>query len=129
MPSALPKMGGGAMLPRPMLPHRLLRVEAAIHLSNINESHALIDRFDSRAYTQIIAKEASMRFLVALLVFVVAGPTIAGSMLIPLLDPSWGFDAVTYFPYVVGGGFLVALPISYILAGMLMKRIQPPTAN
>lgn len=70
-----------------------------------------------------------MRVLVALLIFVVAGPTIVGSMIIPLADPSWGFDAGTYFPYVVGGGFLIALPISYILAGMVMKRIQSPAAN
>lgn len=65
-----------------------------------------------------------MRFVVMLLVFVVVGPTIVGSLIIPLTDPSWGFNSDALFPYLVVGGFLVALPISYVLAGMIMKRVN-----
>ncbi len=65
-----------------------------------------------------------MRFLVTLLIFVVAAPTIIGSLIIPLTDPSWGFNAQELFPYLALGGALAALPISYIIAGIIMKRVR-----
>ena len=65
-----------------------------------------------------------MRYLVTLLVFLIAGPTIVGSLIIPLTDPAWGFDGQKYFLYVVVGGALLALPISYLVAGMIMRRVQ-----
>ncbi len=65
-----------------------------------------------------------MRYIVMLLVFVIVGPTIVGSLIIPLTDPSWGFDSNALFPYVVGGGFLLAIPISYVIAGIIMKRVN-----
>ncbi len=70
-----------------------------------------------------------MRFLVMLLVFLMAGPTIVGSLLIPLTDPAWGFQGDKYILHVVGIGVLIALPVSYIVAGMIMKRVQSATAN
>lgn len=70
-----------------------------------------------------------MRFVVTLLVFLIVGPTIVGSMIIPLTDPSWGFDSDALFPYVVGGGFLLALPISYVIAGIIMKRVGGAMAS
>lgn len=64
-----------------------------------------------------------MRFLVMLLVFVIVAPTVVGSLIIPLTDPAWGFDGWSLFPYVAGGGVLVALPVSYIISGIIMQRV------
>lgn len=69
------------------------------------------------------------RFVVMLLVFIMAGPTIVGSLIIPLTDPAWGFDAEKLMPYIVGGGFLVALPISYILSGMITRQMDAARAK
>ncbi len=65
-----------------------------------------------------------MRYLVMLVVFVIAAPVVVGSLIIPLTDPAWGFDGWSFFPYVVAAGFLIALPISYVISGILMKQIS-----
>ena len=65
-----------------------------------------------------------MRYLVMLLVFVIVAPTVVGSLIIPLTDPSWGFDGWKYFPYVVGAGALVALPVSYVISGLVMRKVE-----
>lgn len=69
-----------------------------------------------------------MRLLITLVIFLMVGPATVGSMIIPLTDPSWGFDAEKYFLHVVGIGVLIALPISYFVAGMIMKRVQAASA-
>ncbi len=70
-----------------------------------------------------------MRYLVTLLVFLIAGPTIVGSLIIPLTDPAWGFDGYKYILYIVGLGVLIALPVSYFVAGMIMKKVEAATAK
>lgn len=65
-----------------------------------------------------------MRYLVMLVVFVMAAPTIMGSMIIPLTDPAWGFNGWSFFPYVLGLGVLIAIPVSYFISGMIMKQVQ-----
>jgi len=64
-----------------------------------------------------------MRYAVMLVVFVMAAPTIVGSMIVPLTDPAWGFDGWRYFPYVAGLGVLIALPVSYFVSGMIVKQV------
>ncbi|MEM7775439.1 MAG: hypothetical protein AAF732_07495 [Pseudomonadota bacterium] len=70
-----------------------------------------------------------MRFLVALLVFVMVGPMIAGLMILPLTDPASPFEVKELFGYVAAAGFLIALPISYIIAWAIMRRVRRPTTD
>lgn len=70
-----------------------------------------------------------MRYLVTLLVFLIAGPTIVGSLIIPLTDPAWGFDGQKYILYIVGVGVLIALPVSFLVAGMIMRKVEAATAK
>ncbi|MEQ8825740.1 MAG: hypothetical protein RIC14_15345 [Filomicrobium sp.] len=70
-----------------------------------------------------------MRFLVMLLVFVMAAPTVMGAMIIPLTDPAWGFDGWKYFPYAAAAGAVVALPVSYVISGIIMKRVEAAAAK
>ena len=53
-----------------------------------------------------------------------SGPGRCTSLIIPLTDPSWGFDSNALLPYVIGSGFLLAIPISYVIAGIIMKRMN-----
>lgn len=65
-----------------------------------------------------------MRFWLMLLVFVMAAPTIVGSMIIPLTDPAWGLDGWEFFPYVAAAGAVAAIPISYYVSGMIMRGMK-----
>ncbi|KUO61359.1 MAG: hypothetical protein APF80_05940 [Alphaproteobacteria bacterium BRH_c36] len=58
-----------------------------------------------------------------------AGPTIVGSLIIPLTNPSWGFDGGKHFAYVIVAGFLIALPVSYVIAGIIVKGIETPAGK
>ncbi len=63
-----------------------------------------------------------MHFALTLVMFVICGVTVSGSMLAVLLaleKPT--SEVISLLPIVAGAGFLLALPVSYILASMLLK--------
>ncbi len=71
-----------------------------------------------------------MRFLLTFVMFVIVGVTIAGSLMIALLiAPISGQDVQKLFAWVIGSGFALALPVSYILAGHLLKLTQDKTSG
>jgi hypothetical protein len=58
---------------------------------------------------------------IALLVWIVSGTTIAGSALLVLLAvPAWEPLVWDYMLWVCLGGFIVALPISWIVARQIV---------
>jgi hypothetical protein len=59
-----------------------------------------------------------------LVVFVIVAPTIMGSLIIPLTDPSWGFDGHKLFPYAAVAGLVAALPISFVVSGIVMHQLK-----
>jgi hypothetical protein len=64
-----------------------------------------------------------MRTALTLVLFVILGVVLAGSAVTALLSaPISSAEVWTYFPWIVAGGFAVALVISYFLAGTLLKR-------
>lgn len=64
-----------------------------------------------------------MRFWITLILFVIVGVTVTGSLMTVLLaEPVPNLDVMGLMPWVVGIGFLISLPISYVIAGMIMAR-------
>lgn len=64
-----------------------------------------------------------MRFALSLVLFVILGVTLTGSAVTALLSaPISSGDVWEYFPWLAGISFLVALIVSYVLAGYLLKR-------
>ncbi|MBU6442300.1 MAG: hypothetical protein KGR48_00190 [Alphaproteobacteria bacterium] len=62
-------------------------------------------------------------FKIALLIWVMAGVTLAGSLiLIALVMPGFGQSEMQMIPIAGIAGFLIAMPLSYLLA----KRISHP---
>ncbi|MGF1650068.1 MAG: hypothetical protein ACFCUN_06435 [Hyphomicrobiaceae bacterium] len=66
-----------------------------------------------------------MRLSLTFVVFVIVGPTVAGILLTGLLSTdAHGLSVTEMFAPVAGLGFLIGLPISYVIAGSLMKRLK-----
>ena len=69
-----------------------------------------------------------MRFALGLLIFVIAGPLIAGIAVLVLISAPelgyHGFDVAQNFGWVAGIAFLVALPISFIFSGVLARGMR-----
>lgn len=64
-----------------------------------------------------------MRFWITLILFVIVGVTVTGSLMTVLLsEPVPNLDVMGLMPWTVAIGFLISLPISYVIAGMIMKR-------
>jgi hypothetical protein len=61
---------------------------------------------------------------VALLVWIMLGTTLAGiAVMAVLATPSLSADAKSLIPWAAGIGAVVALPISYVVAGMITRRM------
>ncbi|MEO1282028.1 MAG: hypothetical protein AAFV69_09865 [Pseudomonadota bacterium] len=64
-----------------------------------------------------------MHFALTLVMFLICGVTVSGSALAVLLALDKPIsEVISLFPWVAAGGFLAALPVSYILASKLLKR-------
>lgn len=64
-----------------------------------------------------------MRLMLTLVMFLIVGATLTGSFVIALLVGAAPARVVQdLIPWVAMGGFLVSLPISYFLAGYLLKK-------
>lgn len=63
-----------------------------------------------------------MRLTLTLLIFVMASVTVAGAILTAALSaPELGLITFANIGWVAGAGFVIALPLSYRLAGMLLN--------
>jgi hypothetical protein len=61
---------------------------------------------------------------VALLVWIMLGTTLAGiAVMVVLATPSLSADAKSFIPWAAAIGAVVALPISYVVAGMITRRM------
>lgn len=66
-----------------------------------------------------------MRFVLTLIVFIMASVTVAGALLtLALSYPSLGLDTMETFGWVALVGFALALPISYIVSGRLQSKLS-----
>jgi len=66
-----------------------------------------------------------MRLAMTLVVFLIVGVTVAGAAITVLLaGPFSTQEVIDLFGWVAAAGFLVSLPISYVIAGNLMKRMN-----
>lgn len=64
-----------------------------------------------------------MRFVLVLIIFLMAGVTVTGTLITALLAvPFPGKDVQELFGWVALGGFALALPISYIVASNIIKN-------
>jgi len=64
-----------------------------------------------------------MRWILTLAMFFMVGSTLTGSLVIGLLAGAVpGANVRELMPLVAAGGFLVSIPISYILAGVILKK-------
>ncbi len=64
-----------------------------------------------------------MRLVLTLIVFVMVGSTLAGSLVTALLAGAIpGADIQQLIPWVAIGGFLAAVPISYLVANAILKK-------
>jgi len=74
-----------------------------------------------------------MRIVLGLVVFVIAGPTLAGTALLALLVlPEFGYtqiDVMGNFGWVAGISFLVALPVSFVISGVLARNMRETPAK
>jgi len=66
-----------------------------------------------------------MRLILSIVVFIIVGVTVAGSVLIVALSmPELGLAKIGTIGWSAGVGFLLAAPVSYWIAGMLMERAR-----
>lgn len=64
-----------------------------------------------------------MRLGLTLMLFLVASVTVAGAIVtVALTVPQLGLDNIRVFGWVAISGFVIALPISYWIAGVLLRR-------
>lgn len=64
-----------------------------------------------------------MRLILTLAIFVMVGSTLAGSLVTALLAGAIpGGDVRQLIPWAAIGGFLAAIPISFIVADMILKK-------
>ena len=64
-----------------------------------------------------------MRLALTIVVFLMVGVTLAGSLLTILLaGPFSGSSVQELFGWIALGGFIVALPVSYVIAGYILER-------
>lgn len=71
-----------------------------------------------------------MRWILTLGLFFITGSTLTGSLVIALLSGAVpGANMNELLPIVAIGGFLVSLPISYILAGMIINKTNGNAAQ
>ncbi len=64
-------------------------------------------------------------FRIALIVWSLAATVFAGIVIIiVLLVPSFSDQALTYIPYGVIGSLVAAVPVSWVIAGMILKRFS-----
>jgi hypothetical protein len=62
---------------------------------------------------------------VAILVWIVLGATLAGSLILAvLLVPSLQLEAMKWVLYAAVGGFVIALPLSWIIAGKISASMK-----
>lgn len=67
-----------------------------------------------------------MRLFLTFVVFAMASVTLAGSLLtLALSFPNAGLASLSTIGWVAGVGFLVALPLSYWIAGLVMGAKKP----
>ena len=63
-----------------------------------------------------------MRLMMTMIVFIMASVTVAGAFVtVALSAPQLELLDPVKFAYVAGAGFLLALPISYLVAGMILR--------
>jgi hypothetical protein len=66
-----------------------------------------------------------MRLALTIVVFLIVGVTLAGSLITVLLaGPFSGSNVQDMFGWIALGGFLVALPVSYFIAGYILARTR-----
>lgn len=66
-----------------------------------------------------------MRLALTLIIFIMASVTIAGGLLtLALSAPSLGLDKMDTFGWVALAGFAAALPISYIVSGLIQSKVK-----
>ena len=66
-----------------------------------------------------------MRLALTLLVFVMVGVTLTGALVIVLLSgPFPGAKVQQLFAWVALAGFVVALPVSYVIAGHILGKTR-----
>ena len=66
-----------------------------------------------------------MRLALTLIVFVMVGVTITGSLITILLaGPFTGKSVQELLGWVALAGFLIALPVSYVIAGYMLTKMK-----
>ena len=69
-----------------------------------------------------------MRVALTIIVFVMVGTVLAGSFLIVLLSGPFTGQSIQEMILWFGlGGFAVALPVSYAIAGYILAKTKPKT--
>ena len=69
-----------------------------------------------------------MRLMMTMIVFIMASVTVAGAFVtVALSAPQLELLEPEKFAYVAGAGFLLALPVSYIVAGMILHSADKKT--
>ncbi|ABE41423.1 hypothetical protein [Rhodopseudomonas pseudopalustris] len=59
-------------------------------------------------------------FKIAVLLWIIGGATLAGMMVIAVLAvPSLSEQAMMWIPRAVAGGFVLAIPVSFLVARMI----------
>lgn len=59
---------------------------------------------------------------VAVILWIIGGATLAGMMIVAVLAvPSLSEQAMTWIPYAVGAGFLLAMPASFLVARQIAR--------
>jgi len=63
---------------------------------------------------------------VAVVLWIIGGATLAGMLMIAVLaTPSLAQDAMTWIPRVVAAGFVLAMPVSFLVA----RKIARPSVR
>lgn len=66
-----------------------------------------------------------MRLVLTLIVFVMASVVVAGSLVVLALSvPDLGLGELSTFGWVALAGFALALPVSYVIGGMIDTRLK-----
>jgi hypothetical protein len=64
-------------------------------------------------------------FKIALLIWMIVGTSLAGVAMIAILTvPQFADQAMKLIPLLCGGAFVLAIPVSYVVAGFMVQRTR-----
>jgi hypothetical protein len=81
--------------------------------------------FMIQVHRRMCQKWRNSMFKVAVLVWIVLGTTLAGMAVTVVVSiPQLYAQGMTLIPWVAGGGFVVAIPFSFMIAKAMMKAFR-----